>query len=142
MDDRLTALLILCAACAALLIASLALLIRLLVRRAQAQRSQREELTALRQAMDGALSSLRQELSATVQSSVSSLGNLLGASQQRAAEQSELRFKTFEAGNEQKLEAIRETIERRLTRLQADNNEKLDQMRVVVMISLSQTLWT
>ena len=140
MDDRLTALLILCAACAALLIASLALLIRLLVRRAQAQRSQREELTALRQAMDGALSSLRQELSATVQSSVSSLGNLLGASQQRAAEQSELRFKTFEAGNEQKLEAIRETIERRLTRLQADNNEKLDQMRVVVDEKLQQTL--
>ena len=140
MDDRLTALLILCAACAALLIASLALLIRLLVRRAQAQRSQREELTALRRAMDGALSSLRQELSATVQSSVSSLGNLLGASQQRAAEQSELRFKTFEAGNEQKLEAIRETIERRLTRLQADNNEKLDQMRVVVDEKLQQTL--
>ena len=140
MDDRLTALLILCAACAALLIASLALLIRLLVRRAQAQRSQREELAALRQAMDGALSSLRQELSATVQSSVSSLGNLLGASQQRAAEQSELRFKTFEAGNEQKLEAIRETIERRLTRLQADNNEKLDQMRVVVDEKLQQTL--
>lgn len=140
MDDRLTALLFLCAACAALLIASLALLIRLLVRRAQAQRSQREELAALRQAMDGALSSLRQELSATVQSSVSSLGNLLGASQQRAAEQSELRFKTFEAGNEQKLEAIRETIERRLTRLQADNNEKLDQMRVVVDEKLQQTL--
>ena len=81
MDDRLTDLLILCAACAALLIASLALLIRLLVRRAQAQRSQREELAALRQAMDGALSSLRQELSATVQSSVSSLGNLLGDAQ-------------------------------------------------------------
>ena len=67
-------------------------------------------------------------------------GHLLGASQQRAAEQSELRFKTFEAGNEQKLEAIRETIERRLTRLQADNNEKLDQMRVVVDEKLQQTL--
>ena len=140
MDDRLTALLILCAACAALLIASLALLIRLLVRRAQAQRSQCEELTALRRAMDGALSSLRQELSAhgavlrllagqPARREPAARGGAVGAALQ-----------TFEAGNEQKLEAIRETIERRLTRLQADNNEKLDQMRVVVDEKLQQTL--
>ena len=54
----------------------------------------------------------------------------------------ELRLKSFESGSEQKLEAIRETMERRLAQLQADNNQKLDQMRVVVDEKLQKTLET
>lgn len=138
--EPLTMVLILCALCAVLLCAVLILLLR--ARNDGAQKALQREQVALRQALLDSQSALRQELAQTVQSSVSSLGNLLGSSQQRAAEQSELRFKTFEAGSEQKLEAIRETMERRLAQLQADNNQKLDEMRVVVDEKLQKTLET
>lgn len=137
-NPMLTIVLILAAVCVVLLAAVLFLLRRL--GGGGAQQALLREQAALRQALADSQSALRQELSQTVQSSVSSLGNLLGTGQQRAAEQSERRFQTFEAGNEQKLEAIRETMERRLSQLQADNNEKLDQMRVVVDEKLQKTL--
>lgn len=137
-NPMLTIVLILAAVCVVLLAAVLFLLRRL--GSGGAQQALLREQAALRQALADSQSALRQELSQTVQSSVSSLGNLLGTGQQRAAEQSERRFQTFEAGNEQKLEAIRETMERRLSQLQADNNEKLDQMRVVVDEKLQKTL--
>ena len=137
-NPMLTIVLILAAVCVVLLAAVLVLLRRL--GGGGAQQALLREQAALRQALADSQSALRQELSQTVQSSVSSLGNLLGTGQQRAAEQSERRFQTFEAGNEQKLEAIRETMERRLSQLQADNNEKLDQMRVVVDEKLQKTL--
>ena len=137
-NPMLTIVLILAAVCVVLLAAVLFLLRRL--GGGGAQQALLREQAALRQALADSQSALRQELSQTVQTSVSSLGNLLGTGQQRAAEQSERRFQTFEAGNEQKLEAIRETMERRLSQLQADNNEKLDQMRVVVDEKLQKTL--
>lgn len=137
-NPMLTIVLILAAVCVVLLAAVLVLLRRL--GGGGAQQALLREQAALRQALADSQSALRQELSQTVQTSVSSLGNLLGTGQQRAAEQSERRFQTFEAGNEQKLEAIRETMERRLSQLQADNNEKLDQMRVVVDEKLQKTL--
>lgn len=137
-NPMLTIVLILAAVCIVLLAAVLVLLRRL--GSGGAQQALLREQAALRQALADSQSALRQELSQTVQSSVSSLGNLLGTGQQRAAEQSERRFQTFEAGNDQKLEAIRETMERRLSQLQADNNEKLDQMRVVVDEKLQKTL--
>lgn len=137
-NPMLTIVLILAAVCVVLLAAVLFLLRRL--GSGGAQQALLQEQAALWQALADSQSALRQELSQTVQSSVSSLGNLLGTGQQRAAEQSERRFQTFEAGNEQKLEAIRETMERRLSQLQADNNEKLDQMRVVVDEKLQKTL--
>ncbi|MBQ9414325.1 MAG: DNA recombination protein RmuC [Clostridia bacterium] len=52
----------------------------------------------------------------------------------------ENRFKTFELTNEQKLEAIRQTIEQRLQYIQEDNNRKLDAMRQTVDEKLQQTL--
>ena len=137
-NPMLTIVLILAAVCVVLVAAVLVLLRRFTA--PGAQQALLREQAALRQALAHSQSALRQELSQTVQTSVSSLGNLLGTGQQRAAEQSERRFQTFEAGNEQKLEAIRETMERRLSQLQADNNEKLDQMRVVVDEKLQKTL--
>ena len=143
--------LILSALSAALLVWAVVLLLR--ARRQQvdkalleSQAALRQELldsqAALRQELLDSQAALRQELSQTVQTAVASLGNLLGAGQQRASEQMELRLKSFESGSEQKLEAIRETMERRLAQLQADNNQKLDQMRVVVDEKLQKTLET
>lgn len=58
---------------------------------------------------------------------------------QQAATQ-ENRLKTFEANNEQKLENMRQTIEQRLTSIQQDNNKKLDEMRQTVDEKLQKTL--
>jgi len=131
---------------AALLLSGICtILILVLLRRngsGKASEQANREHALTRQALIDSQAALRQELNQTVQSSVSSLGNLLGNSQQRAAEQSELRFKTFEANNEQKLEAIRQTMERRLSQIQSDNNQKLDEMRVVVDEKLQKTLET
>ena len=132
--------LILSALSAALLIWAVVLLLR--ARRQQADKTLLESQAALRQELLDSQAALRQELSQTVQNAVASLGNLLGAGQQRASEQMELRLKSFESGSEQKLEAIRETMERRLAQLQADNSQKLDQMRVVVDEKLQKTLET
>ncbi len=92
--------------------------------------------------LDQSASVLRQELSATVQTSVSTLGQMLTENQRAANAQAETRFASFETGNEQKLEAIRQTMERRLFQMQADNNQKLDQMRQVVDEKLQKTLET
>ncbi len=112
---------------------------------------------------------LRRELSENVQGSVRNLGELLALNQRSADErqatklaemdrsisekqaamnkatllllrQLETRFMTFEAGNEQKLENMRGTIEKRLAYIQQDNNEKLEQMRRTVDERLQKTL--
>jgi DNA recombination protein RmuC len=63
--------------------------------------------------------------------------------QQRTSDaQGETRFKTFEVTNEQKLEAIRLTVERRLIQLQTGNAQKLDEMRKIVDEKLQKTLET
>ena len=92
--------------------------------------------------LDESFSQLRQELGGTIQSSVGGLGRILSEGQQLNNAQAEARFATFETGNEQKLEAIRQTMERRLFQMQADNNQKLDQMRQVVDEKLQKTLET
>lgn len=52
----------------------------------------------------------------------------------------ELRFKTYESMNEQKLEAIRETVEKKLSKISEENNTKLDEMRKTVDEKLQKTL--
>ncbi|MCI8342747.1 MAG: DNA recombination protein RmuC [Firmicutes bacterium] len=52
----------------------------------------------------------------------------------------EERFKTFALENEQKLEGIRNTVEKRLEIIQKDNNSKLEQMRITVDEKLQKTI--
>lgn len=99
----------------------------------------REELE---DSLEESQSLLRRELNGTVQSTVGSLGKMIVDHQQASAAQSEARFKTFEFGNEQKLEAIRQTMERRLFVMQSENGKKLDEMRQVVDEKLQKTLET
>ena len=54
--------------------------------------------------------------------------------------QMEVRFKTFEATSEQRMENMRTTIEKRLTYIQEDNNTKLEAMRKTVDEKLQKTL--
>ena len=90
--------------------------------------------------MEESASELRRELGGNIQSSVSSFGRVILESQQASSAQSEVRFKTFELSNEQKLEAIRQTMERRLSQMQEDNNKRLNEMRQVVDEKLQKTL--
>ena len=65
---------------------------------------------------------------------------LLLQAQQKAALQTEERFKTFALENEQKLEQIRTTVEKKLAYIQTDNNEKLEQIKTIVDEKLQKTI--
>ncbi len=54
--------------------------------------------------------------------------------------QMEERFKTFEQGNEQKLEAMRDVMMKSLLAMQEDNSKKLEDMRKTVDEKLQKTL--
>ena len=90
---------------------------------------------------------LRKEVNESIQSSVKNLGDMLSENQKTASttqtEQMktlETRFKTLEANNEQKLEAMRGTISKQLNYIQEDNNKKLDQIKTTVDEKLQKTL--
>jgi len=90
---------------------------------------------------------LRQEVNTAIQQSVKSMGDMIALNQKQSAEgtsrqmaQFEERFKTFSLENEQKLEFIRQTVEKRLQVMQEDNNRKLDEMRKTVDDKLKETL--
>ena len=111
----------------------------------------------------------RQEITANIQGSVKNLGDLMIENQRTAFEAQskriedmdksvtdkqqamgeavgaqmknlENRFKTLEANNEQKLEAMRGTISKQLNYIQEDNNKKLDEIRKTVDEKLQKTL--
>lgn len=54
--------------------------------------------------------------------------------------QLEGRFQSFELGNEQKMENMRNTLKQQLLQIQMDNNEKLERMRQTVDEKLEKTL--
>lgn len=56
--------------------------------------------------------------------------------------QMENRIKSLEAGNELRLENMRNTIEKRLSSIQEDNNKRLDEMRKTVDEKLQKSLET
>lgn len=132
--------LILSGICAVLLIILIALILR--PRDTMLRQDLTQSQEHLRREMVDSQARLRQELTHGVQSSVSTLGRLIGENQQNAAKQQENRLRSFETSNEQKLEQIRETMERRLSHMQADNNERLDAMQHIVDEKLQKTLET
>lgn len=91
--------------------------------------------------------SLRQEMQKTTQQSISSMGNMLSANQQNFSAsqtekliQLEQRLGTFSTDNQQKLEQIRQTVEKRLEFIRDENSQKLEQMRATVDEKLQKTL--
>ncbi len=119
-----------------LMFASMLILLLILTRRQKAMHDD------LKDDLGRSLSEQRRELGESVQSSVSHLGRMILEQQRTSGAQGESRFKTFELSNEQKLEAIRQTVERRLLTMQNDNALKLDEMRKIVDEKLQQTLET
>lgn len=101
----------------------------------------------LRNELNSQQSILRQELSTQTQSSVKNMGDMLIENQRSFSQhqsekmtQLEERMKTFSLENGQKLENIRETVEKRLEYIQADNNRQLEEMRKTVDEKLQKTL--
>ncbi len=93
------------------------------------------------------LSLLRQELTASTQQSVKSMGDMISenqkqfsSSQQEKMNSLESRLKTFSLENEQKLDLIRKSVETKLTYIQEDNNKQLEEMRKTVDEKLQNTL--
>lgn len=115
------------------------------------------------------LRAARRETSETIQSSVGALGNLLAAEQKstaiaqdkrlaelntQLADKNDLLLRSVAGGfngvderlkassmqSEQKLDAIRQTLERQITTLSEDNAKKLEQMRQTVDEKLQKTL--
>jgi len=112
---------------------------------------------------------LRQEMTSTTQQSIKSLGEIIAVNEKTANDtqtekiialdininakqelmqkslslqfnQFEERFKSFAMENEQKLDNIRISVEKKLTYLQEDNNKKLDEMRKIVDEKLQKSL--
>jgi len=105
------------------------------------------ELSATQQELTQQLSTTRQEISAGVQTSMSTFGNALTTSQRGAFERQDELLGTFArrmnefseqltAGNRE----MRETVETRLTQLQQSNEKRLDDMRRTVDEKLETTL--
>lgn len=161
-----TALLILLIVAIILLCAAIALLL-FYKRQADVNGRRREEL--IDRQLEDSGSSLRQELTASVQGSVKNLGQMLLDAQRLSSEsltqriselslsisrgqtmmsdamqnqlkQLEERIKTLELGNEQRLSDMRETISKRLGYIQEDNNKRLESIRVTVDEKLQRTL--
>ncbi len=92
-------------------------------------------------------SMLRQELTASTQQSVKSMGEMISENQtqfsraqQEKMDNLESRLKTFSLENEQKLDLIRKSVETKLTYIQEDNNKQLEEMRKTVDEKLQNTL--
>ena len=132
--------LVLCFICIILLTVLIFLLAR--PRNESLRRDLNDANSRLREDILRSQAQTRNEVSGSIHTSVSSLGQLLNRNQQAFAEQQEYRLRSFEEGSEQRLEAIRETMERRISSMTAENNERLDQMRQIVDEKLQSTLET
>lgn len=84
---------------------------------------------------------------ATIQNSIKTFGDIISQNQRDSAENLDKRlfelnhrFSNMAVENEQKLENIRNTVEKKLSEINEDNNKQLEQMRHTVDEKLQSTL--
>ncbi len=144
--------------CAVTCVVSLITLIIVLLKKNDKQDNSQEIISAVRGEVSSQQSQLRQELTAHTQSSIKNMGDMLvenqrsfSRNQQERLSSLEDRMNAFSRQNDQKLENIRqtvdrqlsenrETMEKRLEAMQNDNNRKLDEMRKTVDERLEKSL--
>ena len=97
--------------------------------------------------IDDAIYDASKKLNQDTVNSVKLMSNMINQNQVNMAEnqkfqlqQMENRLKTFSMENEQKLENIRSTVEKKLTYMQEDNNKQLENIRTTVDEKLQNTL--
>lgn len=90
---------------------------------------------------------IRKDTQDTIQLSLNTFGEMIAANQKTGAENMDkrlfelnTRFSHMAVENEQKLENIRNTMEKKITDLTTDNNKQLEQMRQTVDEKLQKTL--
>ena len=143
--------------CAVTCVISLVTLIIVLLKKNNQDNSQ-EIISAVRHEVASQQSQLRQELTAQTQSSIKNMGDMLVENQRSFSRNQyeqmsslEERMNAFSRQNNDKLESIRqtvdkqltenrETMEKRLDSMQTDNNRKLDEMRKTVDERLEKSL--
>ena len=155
--------------CAVSCVISLITLIIVLTRKNDVPDNTQEIVDSVRQEIAAQQSALRQELSAQTQTSVKNMGDMLNENQRSLSNSQyerisslEGHFKVFSLQSEQKLENIRQTVdkqlrenretidrrlnenresvEKRLDSMQRDNNQKLEEMRKTVDERLEKSL--
>ena len=147
---------VLIAVCAVTLIVAVVTLIIVLSKNKNNNKD--EIVAAVRDEINSQQSALRQELGAQTQTSVKNMGDMLLENQRSFAHNQyeqmnslEERMKTFSMQNEQKLENIRQSVdkqlsenremtEKRLDAMQKDNNRQLEEMRKTVDERLEKSL--
>lgn len=97
--------------------------------------------------IDDAIYDASKKLNQDTVNSVKLMSDMINQNQVNMAEnqkfqlqQMENRLKTFSMENEQKLENIRSTVEKKLTYMQEDNNKQLENIRITVDEKLQNTL--
>lgn len=132
-----------------ILILSVAILAVLMVILAKVFKGYNGEETAMSvsRELERSNSALRQEMSAQLQSSIANMGKLISDGQRSAAQlqtdkmmQIEQRLKTFSLENEQKLENIRQSVEKQLVYIREENTRQIEEMRKTVDEKLQKTL--
>ena len=145
------------AICAAACLISLITLI-IVLKRNNSEDKSGEIVSAVRQEISSQQSVLRQELSAQTQTSVKNMGDMLLENQRSFSHNQyermnslEERMKSFSMQNEQKLENIRQSVDKQLSEnrqtmeikldsMQKDNNRQLEEMRKTVDERLEKSL--
>ena len=97
--------------------------------------------------IDDAIYDASKKLNQDTVNSIKLMSDMINQNQVNMAEnqkfqlqQMENRLKTFSMENEQKLENIRSTVEKKLTYMQEDNNKQLENIRTTVYEKLQNTL--
>lgn len=98
-------------------------------------------------ALEKEMRELRKDTQDTIQLSLNTFGEMISQNQKVSAENMDkrlfelnTRFSHMAVENEQKLENIRNTMEKKISDLTADNNKQLEQMRQTVDEKLQKTL--
>ncbi len=106
-----------------------------------------KEVREVKYELDREIKSSRAETTQTMQASFRSLGEILAEGQKASSENQDKRLaelkmqlSNMNLESEQKLENIRQTMEKKIADLTADNNKQLEQMRVTVDEKLQKTL--
>ncbi len=131
--------LIICAATLAIAVAVLVIVLK--------KNNTSETVSIISRELERSNSSLRQEMSAQLQSSIKNMGELIAESNRSASQlqtdkmiQIEQRLKTFSLENEQKLENIRQSVEKQLVYIRDENTRQIEEMRKTVDEKLQKTL--
>lgn len=133
--------------CAAIIILAVLILVRLGGNRDNSSDELKRLIEASRSETAASDRQLREEVSANVQLSVRNLGEILSSGQKASGDSVneqlrtlENRFRTLEANNEQRLDQIRKTISDQLLNIQTENSRKLEAIQSTVSEKLENKM--